>query len=131
MKVTVGLMALILIFFTGCGIISSEKSYHQIDMTEAAQKMQQETDYILVDVRTEKEYAEGHIPGAINISKERIMKAQSFLDELPAPNEMVMIYCYNGSCSQDVAEKLAELGYTNVLDIGGIENWTGKIDGVE
>ncbi len=99
--------------------------YQQITQEEAAELMAGEEAYILLDVRTQEEYDEGHIPGAINIPNEEIGTAE--LEELPDREQMILVYCRSGRRSKEAAGKLAALGYTQVLEFGGIITWEGEI----
>ncbi|MBE5774624.1 MAG: rhodanese-like domain-containing protein [Clostridiales bacterium] len=101
-----------------------EVTYTQISQEEATQIMDEETDYIIVDVRTQEEYDEAHIPGAINIANEDIGADEN--TELPNKDQMLLVYCRSGRRSKEAAAKLAALGYTNVYEFGGIMTWTGK-----
>lgn len=103
----------------------AEDYYQQITQEEAQRILDEETDYILLDVRTEEEYDEGHIPGAINIDNEDIGTDE--LPELPDKDQMILVYCRSGRRSKAAAEKLAALGYTQVLEFGGIMTWTGEV----
>lgn len=99
--------------------------YRQITQEEAAELMAGEEAYILLDVRTQEEYDEGHIPGAINIPNEEIGTAEP--EELPDREQMILVYCRSGRRSKEAAGKLAALGYTQVLEFGGIITWEGEI----
>ena len=87
--------------------------------------MQAETGYVIVDVRRADEYASGHIPGAINIPNESIDKAQPA--ELPDFDQLIMVYCRSGNRSKKAAQKLADMGYSNIVEFGGISTWPGEI----
>ena len=102
-----------------------EAGYQQITQEEAARIIKEETGYIILDVRTEEEYDEGHIPGAINIANEDIGTDE--LPELPDKDQMLLVYCRSGRRSKEAAEKLVALGYTQVLEFGGIMTWTGEV----
>ena len=86
--------------------------------------MNKQEDFLLLDVRTQAEYEDGHIPGAICIPNETIGAGE--LPELPDKNQRILVYCRSGNRSKQAAEKLAKLGYTNVLEFGGINTWTGE-----
>ena len=101
-----------------------ETGYQQITQEEAARIIEEETGYIILDVRTEEEYDERHIPGAVNIANEDIGTDE--LPELPNKDQMLLVYCRSGRRSKEAAAKLAALGYTNVLEFGGIMTWTGE-----
>ena len=103
----------------------SEHSYRQITQEEAQRLLKEEADYILLDVRTGEEYDEGHIPGAINIDNENIGTDE--LSELPDRDQLILVYCRRGRRSKQAAEKLAALGYTRVVEFGGIMTWPGEV----
>ena len=107
---------------TGCE--EQSMSYTQISMEEAVAMMEKETDYIILDVRTAEEFAQKHIPGAINIPNETIGSEE--LAELPDKNQLILVYCRSGNRSKQASEKLAALGYTKIYEFGGINDWTGE-----
>lgn len=92
---------------------------------EAKEIMDTKTGYVIVDVRTQEEYDQGHIPGAICIPNETINDKK--LSELKNSDQMILVYCRSGNRSRQAAKKLADIGYTNVIDFGGISSWTGDI----
>ena len=104
--------------------MKEEITYRQIDMQEAIALMESETGYVILDVRTPEEFAEKHIPNAINIPNETIGREE--IPELPDKNQMILVYCRSGNRSKQASEKLADLGYTNVLEFGGIIQWPGE-----
>ena len=93
-------------------------------MEEAVTMMQEESDYIILDVRTSEEYSEKHIPGAINIPNETI--GSEDIPELPDKDQLILVYCRSGNRSKQAAAKLVKLGYTNIVEFGGINDWTGE-----
>jgi rhodanese-related sulfurtransferase len=97
----------------------------QITADEAAAMMARETNYIILDVRRPDEFAAGHIPNAINVANETIGTAE--IPELPHKDQLIMVYCRSGRRSKEAAEKLVKLGYTNVVEFGGILDWKGEI----
>ena len=101
------------------------RSYTQISQEEARQLMEQDGTQIIVDVRTQEEYDSGHIPGAICIPNESI--GTEHPEELPDPRQVILIYCRSGNRSKQAAQKLFDMGYTNVYEFGGINDWTGEI----
>ena len=113
-----------LLFLSGCGAVSAEKTYRQITMEEAVTMMEEETKYIILDVRTAEEYSEKHIPGAINIANEVI--GTEDIPELPDKDQLILVYCRSGNRSKQASEKLVKLGYTNIVEIGGINSWPGE-----
>ena len=119
-------MLLSAFMLTGCaGAGKQTNTYRQISMDEAAIMMEQETDYIILDVRRPDEYAAGHIPNAVNVANESI--GTSEIAELPDKNQLILVYCRSGRRSKEAAEKLVKLGYTNVVEFGGILDWKGEI----
>ena len=105
---------------------TNNASYRLISMEEAVTMMAEETDYIILDVRRADEYASGHIPGAIHVANESIGTAE--IPELPDKNQLILVYCRSGNRSKQAARKLVALGYTNIVEIGGILDWTGEIE---
>ena len=117
------LMALLLL--SGCAAqVQKEQSYRQINMDEAIAMMEAESDYIILDVRTPEEFSEKHIPGAINIANETIGSEE--IPELPDKDQLILVYCRSGNRSKQASEKLVALGYTNIVEFGGINDWPGE-----
>lgn len=114
---------LAVLLLAGCAAQPAEGGYHQISMEEAISIMEAETGYLILDVRTPEEFAERHIPGAVNIPNETIGTAE--IPELPDKDQMILVYCRSGNRSVQASEKLAALGYTNILEFGGINDWPG------
>ena len=115
---------LLLFLLAGCTASNEqENSYRQISMDEAVTMMEEESGYIILDVRTPEEYRERHIPNAINIPNETI--GSEDIQELPDKDQLILVYCRSGNRSKQASGKLAELGYTNIVEIGGINDWTG------
>jgi len=102
----------------------SDITYTQISMDEAVTMMEEETDYIILDVRRPDEFADKHIPNAINVPNETIGEEE--IPELPDKDQMILVYCRSGNRSKQASEKLAALGYTNVYEFGGINDWPGE-----
>ena len=100
--------------------------YREISADEAIALMKEEKNYIILDVRTPEEYAEKRIPGAINIPNETIGSEE--IPELPDKNQLILVYCRSGRRSKEAAKKLVALGYTNIVEFGGILDWTGDIE---
>ena len=114
------------LLLTGCTpFLKQTASYRQITMDEAVDMMAQESDYIILDVRRPNEFAAGHIPGAINVANESINTDE--IPELPDKNQLIMVYCRSGRRSKEASEKLVKLGYTNIVEFGGILDWKGEI----
>jgi len=115
---------IMIIGLTGCE--KKDMSYTQISMEEAVAMMATEENYIILDVRTIEEFAEKHIPNAINIPNETIGSEE--LAELPDKNQLILVYCRSGNRSKQASEKLVALGYTNIYEFGGINDWTGELE---
>ena len=94
-------------------------------MDEAKALMEESEGYILLDVRTKEEYESGYIPGAINIPLSDIN--ENVASSLPDKSQMILVYCRSGNRSRQASDKLSRLGYTNIIEIGGINSWKGEI----
>ena len=113
---------LLIVMLTGCaGAGNQTDSYRQIGMDEAVTMMEDENGYIILDVRTPEEFAEAHIPNAINVPNESI--GTDDIPELPDKDQLIMVYCRSGRRSKEASAKLAKLGYTNIVEFGGIIDW--------
>ena len=118
-------LLLSVLFLAGCALpAGQEVSYRQINMDEAITMMEEESSYIILDVRTPEEFADQHIPGAINIPNETISTEE--IPELPDKDQLILVYCRSGNRSKQASEKLVALGYTNIVEFGGINDWPGK-----
>ena len=104
---------------------SSVKTYRQITMKESVDIMEQESNYIILDVRRPDEFSEGHIPNAINVPNENIGNTE--ISELPNKEQLILVYCRSGRRSKEASQKLVKLGYTNIVEFGGIIDWKGEI----
>lgn len=128
---TIALVLCVLWPLSGCSTdansskSSGSSSYRQIDAAEAVQIMAEEDEYIILDVRTEQEFAQGHIPGAINVPVETI--GTECPPELPDKDQLILVYCRSGNRSKTASEALAKLGYSNIVEFGGIVDWPGDI----
>lgn len=114
------LTPLLLLF--GCA--KAEPAFQRISMAEAERLMGTEG-VLLLDVRTQEEYKAGHIPGAICVPVESISAPP---EELPDKTQTILVYCRSGRRSVQAAEKLAALGYTGIIEIGGIQSWNGPLE---
>ena len=127
MKKTKRLLPLVLslTLLSSCGTRGrSSAGYRQISMDEAVEMMKKESGYIILDVRRPDEFESGHIPNAINIPNEII--GNNEIPELPNKDQLIMVYCRSGKRSKEASEKLVKLGYTNVIEFGGILDWKGE-----
>lgn len=114
------------LLLTACTAPKNSIGYKQITMSEAVKIMEEEKNYIILDVRRADEYAEGNIPGAINVPNEEIGTAE--ITELPDKSQLILVYCRSGRRSKEASEKLVKLGYTNIVEFGGILDWKGEIE---
>ena len=112
------------ILLSSCARSDTGKGYREISMDEAAIMMEEETNYIILDVRRADEFAEKHIPGAINVPNEAIGDTE--IPDLPVKDQLILVYCRSGNRSKQAAKKLVALGYTNVVEFGGIIDWKGE-----
>lgn len=129
-KYRITLLAVLVVgLLTGCtgerGKQVEEKTYEQISQADAKSLMDSETDYIILDVRTQEEYEEGHIVDAICIPNETI--DETVIEALPDKEQLILVYCRSGNRSAQASEKLAKLGYSNIKEFGGINTWQYEI----
>lgn len=101
-------------------------TYTSITMEEAKDIFQNSGDYIILDVRIADEFSEGHIPGAVNYANEDIL--QDNPEVLPDLEQTIYVYCRSGRRSKEAADKLVQMGYTNIIEIGGILDWNGELE---
>lgn len=119
----------IMLVFSGCENKETDmknNTYEKISMSEGIERMAIDEGYILLDVRRADEFAAGHIPGAVNLPNEKIGK-----DEIPSlsdKNRTIYIYCRSGNRSKQAADKLLALGYTNLIEFGGIIDYAGELE---
>ena len=123
------LIVLAMLLLTACG---QDKEYRQeavymnITAEQAKEMMDSQEGYIILDTRTQEEYEDSHIPGAILIPYDEITeKAESVLTD---KNQMILVYCRSGRRSKLAAEDLVKLGYTNIKEFGGIIHWPYEVE---
>jgi len=121
-------IVLVALLLTACGqktIDNKDSVYMNITAEQAKQMMEEESDYIILDVRTQEEYAQGHIPNAVLIPDYEIEeKAETALKD---KNQLILVYCRSGRRSKLASEILVKLGYTNIYEFGGIIDWPYEI----
>lgn len=120
---------LILLLLTACGQDKGndqEAVYVNITAQEAKKIMDDQEGYILLDVRTQEEYDQGHIPGAVVIPDTEIEARAE--EVLPDKNQLILVYCRSGRRSKNAAQILVELGYTNIKEFGGIIDWPYEVE---
>ena len=116
---------MVIFLLTGCGAKPRNPGYRQISMEDAIRMMEEEEDYVILDVRRPDEFSEKHIPGAINIPNEIIGSEE--ISQLPEKDQLILVYCRSGNRSKQASEKLAALGYSNIVEFGGINDWPGPV----
>ena len=123
------LLLLAVMLLTACGQDKEndqEAVYVNITAEEAKQIMDSEEGYVILDTRTQAEYDEGHIPGAVVISHDEIKEKAEQL--LPRKDQLILVYCRSGRRSKLAAEALVKLGYTNIKEFGGIIGWPYEVE---
>ena len=115
---------LVALLLVGCAAPAEEITYRQVNMDETITMMEEGSGYIILDVRTPGEFEEKHIPGAINVANETIGTDE--IPELPDKDQLILVYCRSGNRSKQASEKLVALGYTNIVEFGGINDWPGE-----
>ena len=118
------LFTALFLLLTGCNSRKADNTYTQISMDEAVSMMETEKNYIILDVRTLEEFKEKRIPGAICVPNETI--GTKDIPSLPDKEQLILVYCRSGNRSKQAAAKLAKMGYTNIYEFGGINDWTGE-----
>ena len=133
MRKLLAVLLLIVMAFTetACGGDSvrerkDQAKYRRITSDEAQVLMQQEQGYVILDVRTPEEFAQGHIPHAINLPENRI--GEDPPKDLPDRDQTIFVYCTKGVRSMNVANRLAHMGYKNIVEMGGLQDWHGPIE---
>lgn len=104
----------------------SSASYQQVNAETAKELMDTEDDYVILDVRTQAEYDESHIPGAILIPHDTVATAAE--DAPPDKGQLILVYCRSGNRSKQASQALVDLGYTNVVEFGGINSWPYEVE---
>ena len=129
--ITIILIVLLAPALTGCTLFLARdrdgmvNSYRQISQDTAKKMMEADDGHVIVDVRRQDEYDGGHIPGAILIPNESIGAEPPA--ELPDMDQVILVYCRSGRRSKEAAQKLFDMGYRNVYEFGGINDWTGDV----
>lgn len=126
MKRIVILLSSLLLLLTGCGGNTSDSSYEQITQ-EAAKEMMDTQEVIILDVREQDEYDSGHIPSAVLLPVGMIDE-DTAAKVIPEKDSTVLVYCRSGNRSKTASAALADLGYTNIYEFGGINTWPYEIE---
>ena len=125
MKRVIMLIAVLLVL-SGCGGKETERSYRQISQEEA-KKMMDTREVLILDVREQDEFDAGHIPGAVLLPVGTIT-GETAAAVIPEKDSVVLVYCRSGNRSKTASHALAELGYTNVYEFGGINTWPYEVE---
>lgn len=120
------ILVCLIVVMSGCSESASSATYQKISAQEAKKMMDSTDTYTLIDVRTKEEYEQGHIPGAILVPNETIDTEMP--KELTDTKATILVYCRSGNRSAQASEKLAKMGYENVYDFGGINEWPYDIE---
>ena len=119
--ISIMILTTVLVGCVGNNGSTVNNTYESISAKSAKEMMDEESGYIILDVRTQEEYDEGHIPDSVLLPNESIGTAE--IDTLPNKDQLILIYCRSGNRSKQAASKLVDLGYTNVYEFGGIIDW--------
>lgn len=121
------LILLTALLLCGCGAKETkETAYMNITPAQAKELMDTEENYVILDVRTQEEYAESHIPGAILIPDYEIAETAETI--LKDKDQLILVYCRSGRRSKLAAQELEKLGYTNIKEFGGIIDWPYEVE---
>ena len=127
---SISLIVILMLIAVACGIKKGANkgngNYLSISAKEAKELMESEADYIILDVRAQEEYDQGHIPGAIVIPHTEIETEAR--DALPDKDKLILVYCRTGRRSKIAAQALAKMGYTNIKEFGGITDWSYDLE---
>ena len=126
MKRMLALISAMLLVLTGCGGTTMKNTYQQITQEEAKNMMDTQ-EVIVLDVREQDEFDTGHIPGAVLLPVGTITK-DSAAAVIPELDSIVLVYCRSGNRSKTASEALANLGYTNIYEFGGIKTWPYEVE---
>ena len=119
--------SLFALFFAANILTGCTPNYQAISHEDAQEILAQEKNYILLDVRTLGEYEKKHIPNAVLLPIEEI-KRGNVAEVLPDKNQKILLYCWTGRRAEDAAAILFNMGYKNVVNLGGIVDWTGELE---
>lgn len=123
------LLLLAMMLLTACGQDKENKQeavYVNITAQEAKEIMDSQDSYIVLDTRTQEEYAESHIPGALLLPYDAVIEKAE--DMLTDKDQLILVYCRSGRRSKLAAEDLVKLGYTNIKEFGGIIDWPYEVE---
>ena len=125
MKPRILIIWAILLVLSGCGGTEMESTYQTISQEEAKSMMDTQ-DVIILDVREQNEFDAGHIPGALLLPV-GVISVETAAAVIPELDSVVLVYCRSGNRSKTASSALAELGYTNIYEFGGINTWPYEV----
>lgn len=129
MKLTIAILCTFLFLMIGCKANDSNSShtseYKKINAEEAKKLMDSEEELVILDVRTKEEFDTGHIAGALLLPLDSLKNAAE--ETLPNKDQLILVYCRSGNRSETATNQLIEMGYTHVIDFGGIIDWPYEI----
>ena len=126
MKRVISVLFVLTMLFAGCSTGGNGGSYQQISQEEAKEMMDTQ-EVVVLDVREQDEYDSGHIPGAVLLPVGTINE-ETASAVIPEKDDTVLVYCRSGNRSKTASAALAELGYTNIYEFGGINTWPYEIE---
>ena len=123
------LLLFLIVSLAGCGSREEENtaSYQQVTAEEAKSMMEEQPDAVILDVREKDEYDAGHIPGAVLLPVGTINE-ETAASAIPEKDTVVLVYCRSGNRSKTASQVLADLGYTQIYEFGGIKDWPYEIE---
>lgn len=126
MKRLLGLILTIVLLLSGCGETAAKHHYRQI-LQEEAKEMMDTQDVIILDVREQTEFDSGHIPKSVLLPVASLTEATAAA-AIPEKDSVVLVYCRSGNRSKAASQALADLGYKNVFEFGGINTWPYEVE---
>ena len=125
------LLLFLIVSLAGCSSREDDAkntaSYQQITAEEAKSMMEEQPDAVILDVREQDEYDAGHIPGAVLLSVGTIDE-ETAASAILEKDTVVLVYCRSGNRSKTASQALADLGYTQIYEFGGIKNWPYEVE---
>lgn len=133
MKIPIFFILIQILFLTSCNAKEAKtkevtvSTFKSVSIDEGLKLMADGKDFVLLDVRTPEEFADGHIPGAVQLTNETFTK-QDAENLLTDKAQTIYVYCRSGRRSKQSSQKLVDFGYTAVIEIGGILDYSGPLE---